>query len=62
MEFDTWLRFLTLLHGATDVFIVAMLVWMLWITRQIVEIQIRLSKVVGELEIMRNNRKVVLGG
>lgn len=62
MDFDTWMHFVSTLRGAQDILTLATLAWMLWLTRQVIDIRERLSKLAGELEVIRNNRKVVLGG
>jgi hypothetical protein len=62
MQFDDLLRLVAYFHGAYDILIVAILVWMLWITRQIISLRETQGKILGELEIMRNNRKVKLVG
>lgn len=62
MDFNAWIHLLEDPHSVRDVLTLATLCWMFWITRQIVDIRERLSKLSGELEVIRNNRKVVLGG
>jgi len=62
VDFDTWMHFVSTLHGAQDVLTLVLVFWMLWLTRQMVDIRERLSKLSGELEVIRNNRKVVLSG
>jgi hypothetical protein len=56
------MHFVSTLHGAQDVLTLVLVFWMLWLTRQMVDIRERLSKLSGELEVIRNNRKVVLSG
>lgn len=62
MELDNWLRVLASVHGVQDILTVIMLIWMLWISRAIFDIREQLGRLSGELDVIRNNRKVVLGG
>lgn len=62
VELDNWLRVLASVHGVQDILTVIMLIWMLWISRAIFDIREQLGRLSGELDVIRNNRKVVLGG
>lgn len=62
MPFDTWIHISDILRALQDLFTLAILIWMLWVTRQIMDIREAVSSIRGELEVIRNNRRVTLDG
>lgn len=62
MGFEHFLECVRAFHSAHDLIEAGELIWMLWATRQIVSIRESLGKLNGEVEVLRNGRRVTLDG